>query len=111
MWEPIRKQLTRDLSGNIWPQSSQLAEPLWTDPGIKSGISVLELISIQKKRKKKKTAGGELMVEHSPKILAGEEKVTINFCISSVSLTALLFLFGVHFIKIDSCFVHTVLFC
>ena len=25
-------------------QSSQLTEPLWTDPGIKSGISVCELI-------------------------------------------------------------------
>ena len=29
-------ELTCSLSGNIWPQSSQLAEPLWTDPGIKS---------------------------------------------------------------------------
>ena len=36
-------------------QSSQLAEPLWTDPGIKSGISVRELISSLKK----KSAGGE----------------------------------------------------
>ena len=26
-------------------QSSQLAEPLWADPGVKSGISVRELIS------------------------------------------------------------------
>ena len=33
-------ELTRNLSGNI-----QLAEPLWSDPGIKSGISVRELIS------------------------------------------------------------------
>ena len=40
-----RKELTRNLSGNIWPQSSQLVEPLWTDPGIKSGINVRELIS------------------------------------------------------------------
>ena len=32
-------------SGNIRPQSSQLTEPLWTDPGIKSGISVRELNS------------------------------------------------------------------
>ena len=31
---------TRNLSGNAWLQSSQLAEPLWTDPGIKSGISL-----------------------------------------------------------------------
>ena len=39
-------KLTRNLSGNIRPQSSQLAEPLWTDPDIKSEISVRELISI-----------------------------------------------------------------
>ena len=38
-------ELTRNLSGNTRPQSSQLAEPLWTNPGIKSGISVRELIS------------------------------------------------------------------
>ena len=35
-------------------QSSQLAEPLWTDPGIKSGISVRELISSLKKKKKRR---------------------------------------------------------
>ena len=44
--------LTRNLSGNIRPQSSQLAEPLWTDPSLKSGISVRELISISFKKKK-----------------------------------------------------------
>ena len=38
-------ELTCNLSGNAQPQSSQLAEPLWTDPGLKSGISVQELIS------------------------------------------------------------------
>ena len=47
---------TRGLSGNIRRQSSQLAEPLCTDPGIKSGISVRELvhelISTLKKKKK-----------------------------------------------------------
>ena len=37
------KELTRNLSGNARPQSSQLAEPLWTDPVLKSGISVREL--------------------------------------------------------------------
>ena len=31
-------------SGNTQPQSSQLAEPLWTDPGLKSEISTRELI-------------------------------------------------------------------
>ena len=39
------------MSGNIRPQSSQLAEPLWTDSGIKSGISVRELISTSKQNK------------------------------------------------------------
>ena len=39
-------ELTGNLKGNIHqPHLSQLAEPLWTDPGIKSGISVRELIS------------------------------------------------------------------
>ena len=42
------------ISGNIRPQSSQLGEPRWTDPGIKSEISARELISTSKKKKKKK---------------------------------------------------------
>ena len=37
--------ITRNASGNTRPQSSQLAEPLWTDPGLKSGPGVPELIS------------------------------------------------------------------
>ena len=41
------------MSGNTRPQSSQLAEPLWTDPGIKSGISVREIISTLKKKKRR----------------------------------------------------------
>ena len=75
-WESTRKRAnTPNLSGIIQPQSSQPAEPLWTDPGIKSGISVRELISTSK-NKTKKGAGGELMVEHFHKILACEEKAT-----------------------------------
>ena len=66
-------ELTRNSSGNTRPQSSQFAEPLWTDPGLKSGISVLELISALKR-----SAGGEWIVEHFPKILAREEKATTN---------------------------------
>ena len=54
----------------IWPQSSQLVEPLWTDPGLKTRISVHELIS------KKKSTGMECMVEHSPEVLPSEEKAT-----------------------------------
>ena len=71
-------ELTRNSSGNTRLQSSQLAEPLWTDPGLKSGISVHELISTlnNQKQTNKKKAGREQIVEHSPKILAREEKAT-----------------------------------
>ena len=39
------------MSGSTRPQSPQLAEPLWTDPGLKSAISVRELSSSLKKKK------------------------------------------------------------
>ena len=38
-------ELTRNSSGNTQPQLSQLAEPLWTDPGLNSGIGVCQLIT------------------------------------------------------------------
>ena len=41
--------LTRSSSENSRPQLSQLAEPLWTDPDLKSKIGVRELISTEKK--------------------------------------------------------------
>ena len=50
-------ELTHNSSGNARLQSSQVSEPLWTDPGQKSGISLRELISI---KKKKAQAGNEL---------------------------------------------------
>ena len=50
-------ELTYNSSGNTQPQSSQLTEPLWTDPGLDSGISMCELISTLKKKKKKAQAG------------------------------------------------------
>ena len=59
-------ELTRNSSRNTRLQSSQLAEPLRTDPGPKSGISARELISTKKKkerknrkRKKENSAGRE----------------------------------------------------
>ena len=45
-------ELTRNLSGNRRPQLSKLAEPLWTNSGLKSEIGMRELISIFKKQKK-----------------------------------------------------------
>ena len=48
---------------------------LWTDPGQKSGISVRELISTLKKKKKKALAGNELS-NILPKSSLEEEKST-----------------------------------
>ena len=42
-------KLTRNESKNARPLSSQIAEPLWTDPGLKSETSVRVLISTLKK--------------------------------------------------------------
>ena len=55
--------------GNSRPQSSQLAEPLWTDPGLKSEISVRELISIQKKKKCRRGSNAPTF----PQIFGSEE--------------------------------------
>ena len=47
--------VTCKLSGNIRPQSSQLAEPQWTDLGTKkSGISLRELIATSNKQTNEK---------------------------------------------------------
>ena len=43
----FENELTRNLSGNSQPQSSQLAEPLWTDPGIKSAELVIERLHVR----------------------------------------------------------------
>ena len=44
-WNLSANELTRNLSENTRSQLSQPAEPLWTDPGLKSGINVRKLIS------------------------------------------------------------------
>ena len=54
-------------------QSSQLAEPLWTDPGQKSGISVCEQISTLKKKKKRRQGTN---CQTFSQILAHKEKAT-----------------------------------
>ena len=66
-------KLTRNLSRNIQPQSSQLAEPLWPDPGIKFGISVRELISTSK-HQQKSAGGGMNGRTFSPKASQEREK-------------------------------------
>ena len=54
-----RKQAHRQLVGNPCPQSSQLAAPLCTDPGLKSGTGTYQLFSIWRKKRKKKSTVGE----------------------------------------------------
>ena len=78
-------ELTRNSSGNTRPQSSQLVEPLWSDPGVKSGIIVPELISTLKK---KKSAGGECIAEPSAKMLAERKshRCSLVWIISSVTV-------------------------
>ena len=74
VWEPIRKwahtKLIREHS--VIVTSACWATMNWSWP--KSEISVRELISTSKK--KKKSAGREWIVKHSPKILAREEEAT-----------------------------------
>ena len=67
--------------GNTQNQSSQLAEPLWTDPGIKSGISKRELISTlnnnnNNNKKKKKAQAGTEWSNVRPNFFASENKDT-----------------------------------
>ena len=57
-------ELTRNSSGNTRQQSSQFSEPLWTDPGVKSGISVSELVFTFKKSAH----------EHSQRIVAARKR-------------------------------------
>ena len=67
-------KLSCELYGNAVPQSSQLTEPLWTDPGLKNGMSMYELMS--SKRKEKKGANREWFIKPLYKILACEENTT-----------------------------------
>ena len=50
-------ELTRNSLGKTRPQSSQLAESLWTDPDLKSGIGVRQLVSTCKRERERETEG------------------------------------------------------
>ena len=73
----LGNELTRNSSGNIRPQSSQLAEPLWTDSGVKSVFSERELISIYKKRKKRRRGMNH---RNFPRYPRSEEKKLAPHC-------------------------------
>ena len=69
-------KLTRNPSGNTRLQSSKLAEPLWTDLGLKSVIGMCELISTLKK--KKKAQAGNEPPNLPPKFLAAGKIATTS---------------------------------
>ena len=63
-------ELTRKMSGNARPQSSQLVEPLWTDPGLKRRNGARELIFTLKKKK----LGWGMIHRTYPKVFAREKE-------------------------------------
>ena len=67
------KELKHNLSWNTWPQLSQLTEPLWTNPGEKSGISVHKLSP--KKKKCRQGMNGRTFPQKPP----SEERATTSF--------------------------------
>ena len=71
-WNLSGNVLTRNMSGNTRSQVSQFAEPLSTDPGLKSGISLLELIFTSKKKKGRRGINCLTFSQN----LAREEKAT-----------------------------------
>ena len=71
-------ELMSNSSGNAWPQSSQLTEPLWTDPG----LSRADLHF--KKKKKNESAGWESIAKLSPQILGSEEKAITTLKVYSL---------------------------
>ena len=78
-WALIRIQATHNSSGNTWPQSSQLAELLWTDPSLKSGISVHQLISTLKKKAQAGKEWSNLPEKNSHKRGKGHHHQSLNF--------------------------------
>ena len=49
-WEPVREMSSHTILQGKFIQSSHPTKPLWTDPGLNSGISVCKLISRKKKK-------------------------------------------------------------
>ena len=77
--------------------SSQLAEPPWTDPGLNSGISVRELISILKKKRRR-----GMNCRISSQNLASEEKDTTTNA-TKVSSGTLAHVFSCQYVSTVCC--------
>ena len=68
------KELTNNSSGNTRLQSSQLAELLWTDPGVRSEISSARPDLHFKKKKKKRRRGMHRRTRSALIFLAARKK-------------------------------------
>ena len=90
-----RNEPTCNSSGNTQPQLPQLTEPLWTDPGLKSGIDVRKPIShFKKKKKSSRQVMNHRIFCQSP---CKQEKNCHQFCLTGAvyfSTTCLLLLQG-----------------
>ena len=67
-------ELIRNSSGNTRPQSSQLADPLWTNSGLNSVTGVHWLNSTLKKKIIIKAQAGTDLSKNSTKILMCKDK-------------------------------------
>ena len=76
-------KLTCNSSENTRSQSSQLAKPLWTDSGLKSGITVCTLIST----KKKKVQVGNELSNIPPKSSHAREKPSQHITVTCSHIT------------------------
>ena len=66
-WNLSGNELVYNSSVKACSESSQLTEPLWTDPCLQSGIRAHEMIPTQEKKEKKKAQAEEWFEEPSPK--------------------------------------------
>ena len=73
----LGNELTRNSPGNNRLRSYHLAEPLWTDRGLKSEISLRELISSLKKKKKAQT--GNKLSNILPKSSHARKKPPVSY--------------------------------
>ena len=69
-------KLTRNSSENARPQSSKLAERVWTDPGLKRGICTREIHVDLCFKKKQKVQVGDDSSYHPPKSSRAGKKTT-----------------------------------
>ena len=58
---------SRSLSGNFRPQSSELPEPLWTDPGMKEWNKCTQANLHLKKKKRRRGMNGRTIAQSSRK--------------------------------------------